>query len=137
VYALEDKVNAMLKYKRPTSLRELRGFLGLMSYYRKFIKDFSHIAAPLTELTKQTRGNKSSRHKDGITSSLGKWCLDFGSRRSLRNLEGCATLSANISLTQPHPQMEVSNRCFRCCYGSCSQSDQRQGRRTSRCLPLS
>ena len=61
VFALDDKVKAMMAYKRPTSLRELRGFLGLMSYYRKFIKDFASIAAPLNELTKQSRLNKTAR----------------------------------------------------------------------------
>lgn len=61
VYPLEDKVKAMLEYKRPASLRELRGFLGLMSYYRKFIKDFAAIAAPLSDLTKQKRLDKSAR----------------------------------------------------------------------------
>jgi hypothetical protein len=61
VYALEDKVKAMLEYKRLTSLRELCGFLGLMSYYRKFIRNFASIAAPLTDLTKHTRGDKSAR----------------------------------------------------------------------------
>ena len=61
VYTLDDKVKAMLEYKRPRSLRELRGFLGLMSYYRKFIRDFSTIAAPLSDLTKQKRLDKSAR----------------------------------------------------------------------------
>ena len=61
VYPLQDKVRAMLEYQRPTSLRELRGFLGLMSYYRKFIRDFASIAAPLTDLTKHTRGDKSAK----------------------------------------------------------------------------
>jgi len=51
----------MLEYKRPTTLRGLRGFLGLMSYYRKFIKDFAEIAAPLFAITKQTCTGKSQR----------------------------------------------------------------------------
>ena len=61
VYAQEDKVRCMLNYKRPTSLQELRSFLGLMSYYRKFIKNFSLLAAPLTELTSQPRNGRTSR----------------------------------------------------------------------------
>ena len=65
LYALDDKVKAMMDYKRPTSLRELRGFLGLMSYYRKFIKDFASIAAPLTDLTRQGRLHKSNREAQG------------------------------------------------------------------------
>ena len=60
VYALDDKIKAMMDYQRPTTLHELRSFLGLMSYYRKFIKGFAEIAAPLFNLTKQTRtGNHS------------------------------------------------------------------------------
>ena len=55
VYALDDKVKVMLDYKAPTSITELRSCLGLFSYYRRFIKDFAAIAAPLHALTKQER----------------------------------------------------------------------------------
>ena len=61
MYPLEDKVKCMLEYEKPKTLTELRAFLGLMSYYRRYIKNFSHIAAPLTELTGQTRSGKSKR----------------------------------------------------------------------------
>ena len=46
----EKKLEAMLNYERPKSQRELLGFLGLTSYYRKFISNYAHIAAPLHEL---------------------------------------------------------------------------------------
>ena len=42
----------------PTNLKAVRTFLGKVSYYRKFMKDFSKIAAPLTELTKTKTGAK-------------------------------------------------------------------------------
>nr|CAB3446695.1 unnamed protein product [Digitaria exilis] len=48
-----SKVQAILEWPRPTSVRALRGFLGLAGYYRRFIKDFRSIAAPLTGLLKK------------------------------------------------------------------------------------
>src|SRR3954447_8680225 len=62
VYAQEEKVQCMLNYKRPTSLQELRSFLGLMSYYRKFIKNFSQMAAAQQKLSKQSRKKNGMGH---------------------------------------------------------------------------
>ncbi|AQK92773.1 OSJNBa0059D20.8-like protein [Zea mays] len=45
-----DKVAAVAFWPLPQSARGLRGFLGLAGYYRKFIKDFGLIIAPLTRL---------------------------------------------------------------------------------------
>src|SRR5256886_3044175 len=49
-----DKVEKVKNYPRPENISQLRGFLGLASYYRKFIKDFSMMAKPLTKLLKGT-----------------------------------------------------------------------------------
>ncbi|MCF8701934.1 hypothetical protein L3054_11165, partial [Corynebacterium sp. MC-10] len=45
------KVEAVRGWTRPTSATEIRSFLGLAGYYRRFIQGFSSIAAPLTKLT--------------------------------------------------------------------------------------
>ena len=47
------KVEAVVHWPRPTNVTEIRNFLGLARYYKKFIKDFFKIAAPLTKLTKK------------------------------------------------------------------------------------
>jgi len=46
----EDKLIKVKDFERPTNVRQLRGFLGLASYYRKFIENFSKIAKPLNKL---------------------------------------------------------------------------------------
>ena len=48
------KVEAVTQWPRPKNVTEVRSFLGLARYYRKFIQDFFRIAAPLTILTKKT-----------------------------------------------------------------------------------
>lgn len=45
-----SKIQAVLEWPTPTSVRGVRGFLGLAGYYRKFIKHFGGIAAPLNKL---------------------------------------------------------------------------------------
>ena len=51
----QDKVNAVLKWPRPVNLRELRSFVGFISYYRRFIKGFAEVARPLNQLTEKSR----------------------------------------------------------------------------------
>ena len=48
-----NKVQNIALWKRPTNINELRSFLGLTSYYRKFIKNFSIRASPLFKLLKK------------------------------------------------------------------------------------
>ena len=48
-----NKVNSMMDSTIPKTLKNLRGFLGLTCYYRKFVWHYGRIAAPLTSLTKK------------------------------------------------------------------------------------
>ena len=45
------KIEAVAEWLRPTTVKGIRSFLGLAGYYRRFVKDFFKIAAPLMRLT--------------------------------------------------------------------------------------
>ena len=48
-----QKIEAMVNWKPPKNVLEVRSFLGLAGYYRKFVEGFSKIAASLTKLTRK------------------------------------------------------------------------------------
>ncbi len=50
-----EKVRDVVEWPEPTNVTELRGFIGLCSYYRRFVKDFGKIAAPLNALIEKGR----------------------------------------------------------------------------------
>lgn len=56
-----EKAQAIKEFKVPTNVRAVQRFLGMCGFFRKFVKGFSEIAAPLRELT-----------KDGVKFSMGK-----------------------------------------------------------------
>ena len=48
-----EKVEAIMSWERSKSVFEILSFLGLVGYYRRFIEDFSRLAAPMTRLTRK------------------------------------------------------------------------------------
>ena len=48
-----EKVRLVEEWPVPTNLRELRSFLGLAGYYRRYVRSYAQLASPLTDLTKK------------------------------------------------------------------------------------
>lgn len=48
-----SKVATMLEWPQPKTIKELRGFLGLTGYYKRFIKKYAQLSKPLTSLLKK------------------------------------------------------------------------------------
>ena len=48
-----NKIEAVVNWDKPTNVTEVKSFLVLLGYYRRFIERFSSIAVPLTLLTRK------------------------------------------------------------------------------------
>ena len=72
-----DKIKAIQQWPRPETVKELRGYLGLSSYYRRFIQNYGKLADPLTQLMQKdiefrwTEDTKSAfaKLKQALTSA--------------------------------------------------------------------
>ncbi|GFT72103.1 retrovirus-related Pol polyprotein from transposon opus [Trichonephila clavipes] len=77
VRADPDKISAVIDWNCPTDVPQLRSFLGLYTYYRKVVKNFSTIAKPLHKLIKAKKkflwtvdcNNAFNKLKDALTSA--------------------------------------------------------------------
>uniref|UniRef100_A0A2N9EGC5 CCHC-type domain-containing protein n=1 Tax=Fagus sylvatica TaxID=28930 RepID=A0A2N9EGC5_FAGSY len=66
----EEKVKAIKEWPMPKSITEVRSFHGLASFYRRFVKDFSTLAAPLTEIIKKNVGFHWGADQDNAFATI-------------------------------------------------------------------
>ena len=94
---MQDKIEAVRDWPTPTNARELRAFLGLAGYYRRFVRNFSAIALPLTELTRNMTKQKLE--------------LSWGAKEQLAFLELKRALQATPVLVLPDLDKEFVVHC--------------------------
>ena len=69
------KIEAVKKFKPPTTPTQVKSFLGLAGYYRKFVRNFSKISRPLIELTKKdTKFHWTDAHTNSFETLKQKLC---------------------------------------------------------------
>ena len=74
----EEKVKAIWDWPTPKSVSEVRSFHGLASFYRRFVKDFSTIAAPLNEVVIKSAGFKWGEEQELAFEREIMLCTCFG-----------------------------------------------------------
>ena len=58
-----DKIKAVTEWPQPTTVTEVRSFLGFVSYYRMFMPNLSKVAKPLNKLLQNLEGTPSQKKK--------------------------------------------------------------------------
>ena len=66
------KIEAVRDWPTPKNMTEIRSFLGLVGYYRRFVKDFSKIARPMTNLMKKDKKFEWTKVCKGTFQTLKK-----------------------------------------------------------------
>ena len=111
------KMKAVKEFRTPVNItgNETQSFLGLTGYYRKFIKNFSHIAKALTDLTKKDNPFKwTSKHHEGfeklkeiLCTAPRLWCPDYKKDFTLTTDASKVELESVLSL-DGHPCCFIS-----------------------------
>lgn len=89
-----EKIATIRDYEIPKTLKQLRSFLGLAGYYRKFIEGFAKITKPLTIHLRGDNGQVKARKSNRVLINLDQAALDAFEK--IKNL-----LQENIELYQP------------------------------------
>jgi hypothetical protein len=68
----EDKIKVVKEWPTPTTVKEIQSFLGFLNFNRQFIKDYSKIAIPLTQLTRKETSFEWSKEAEDAFQTLKK-----------------------------------------------------------------
>ncbi len=86
-----EKTRKIETWPRPTNTKELHTFLGFAGYYRKFVKNFSQIAKPLSELLGGTPKGRKGKSKKQKQVSAPPWVWEQRQEDAFVKLKECLT----------------------------------------------
>jgi hypothetical protein len=99
-----EKIRAVEKWPVPTNVREIRSFLGLCNFYRKFISHHSEIAKPLTDVLKSTEFEQKYGNK---FTKMAKVSLGEKEIEAFNKLKRAMTEAPLLVIYDPDKQTEV------------------------------
>ena len=112
----DAKVKAIMEWPTPTTVRGVCSFLGLTNFYRRFIKDYTKLAKPLTDLTQKdkvftwaaTEAKAFTELKHCFTTAPILTYPDNNCQFMLHGLHNQISSSAHSGVVQGHVEFLVS-----------------------------
>lgn len=135
-----DKVRAMLEVKAPRNVTEVRRIVGTFSWYRRFIKDFSSVIAPITALLRKarkfewTQGCESAfrKIKECLVQAPVLSCPDY----SLPFVVQCDSSGYGIGAVLVQPQPDGTERVISFLSRSLTRQEQNYSTTERECLAV-
>ncbi|WVZ64089.1 hypothetical protein U9M48_013658 [Paspalum notatum var. saurae] len=103
-----SKISSVMDWKVPEVVKEVRGFLGLAGYYRRFIESFSRIAKPMTSLLEKGVPFNWTKERQAAFDELKKR-LTTAPMLTLPDLTKSFTVYCDASKEEPTLEQEIRN----------------------------
>ena len=116
IQPLPEKLESIAKMPRPKNQKEVKQFLGLISYYRKFVPRFADISRVLNKLTR----------KDEEV----KWTPEC--EKCFNMLKDYFAGSTNTQVPRSRSEVRTVHRCFQICLRRCADTNSRWDRSSNR-----
>ena len=100
-----DKIKSVTEWPQPTTVTEVRSFLGFVSYYRRFIPNFSKVAKPLNKLLQNLEGTPSQKEESS------RYIGDLNNKRPLKPCKGLCTESPILAYANFKSPFYTPHRC--------------------------
>ncbi|XP_059360625.1 uncharacterized protein LOC132098573 [Carassius carassius] len=94
-----SKVEAVAQWPCPSTVSELRTFLGFVGYYRRFVEGFAKLAAPLHKIVAELTRGKSGKHSQDLAVAWSSQCEE--AFQTLKRKLTTAPVLAYADFTQP------------------------------------
>jgi hypothetical protein len=95
-----DLIKAIQNFPQPETLKQMQSFLGLANYYRKFVKDFSKIATPLTKALQNASNSRPI-------------IWDLSMHKAFKALKDALTTTPCLQISDPNGDFEVTTDAFK------------------------